>query len=232
MIVVIIISFFLTSCGPGKALGPTITPSPTSTNTPQLTSTITPTPEPTATITLIPTATFHGGGVSNPALNVTDVRVTVKGDLVTAIFYLQDVPEKMAFYRTGVPINNPEYKWEVYIDTDNDLNTGFNFEGHQRSGTDYSLTAWNIIGPQEQKGSFPIEEVVHADVNLLSGNISYSVSQGNIEVDPEANTITLTGTIPGVTTNSQFFYSTTDFNPDGENEGSYGQIFDRITFIK
>ena len=56
----ITISFFLSSCGAGQLLGPTITPTPTSTNTPTATSTQTPTitPSPTNTFTPTPTATL------------------------------------------------------------------------------------------------------------------------------------------------------------------------------
>ncbi|MCX6056081.1 MAG: hypothetical protein NTZ74_14430 [Chloroflexi bacterium] len=221
VVLVLINCLLLSSCGPGQAFGPTTTPSPTVTNTPQ----------PTATITPLPTATFPVSSMSNPSLNVIDIKVTVKGEMVTAVFYLQDVPETLAFYRTGILQNRQEYAWQVFINTDNDLNTGY-VAGVPWVGLDYSLSAISFIGPQINKGSFPIEKGVQVNVWLLSGNTSTTSTQENINVDPEANTITISGTIPGVTANSKFFFSTYDANPDGQLETTFGQITDRVSFIE
>jgi endoglucanase len=54
----------LTSCGPGKLFGPTITPSPTI--TPTFTPTLTPTVTPPPTITLTPTLTFTPTPTARP----------------------------------------------------------------------------------------------------------------------------------------------------------------------
>ena len=58
---IICISLFISSCGPGKFLGPSITPIPTLTHTPTSTSTSTQTPTPTASSTPTPTPTPMGG---------------------------------------------------------------------------------------------------------------------------------------------------------------------------
>lgn len=55
--VVVVIGLFVSSCGPGQFLGPTITPSPTFTPTLTLTPTLTPPPTPTLTPTSTPTST-------------------------------------------------------------------------------------------------------------------------------------------------------------------------------
>lgn len=58
VILVLMMSLLISSCGPGQLFGPTITPSPTYTLTPTLTptstSTLTPTPTPTPTLTPTP----------------------------------------------------------------------------------------------------------------------------------------------------------------------------------
>ncbi|MCX6054214.1 MAG: hypothetical protein NTZ74_04720 [Chloroflexi bacterium] len=78
----------------------------------------------------------------------------------------------------------------------------------------------------------PIEKGVQVDVFVLSGNTMTTASMGSIKVDPEANTITLSGFVPGVTSNSQFFFEVYAANPGGPSESSIGQIIDRVTFLK
>ncbi|MCX6055697.1 MAG: hypothetical protein NTZ74_12450 [Chloroflexi bacterium] len=177
--------------------------------------------------------------MSNPALNVIDIKVTVKpqwlleSSMVQVIFYLQDVPETLAFKRTGIEPYWQEYAWEVFINTDNDLNTGSNAPSEfPWTGSDYSLSAHSFINPQYQKGNFPIEKGVQVGVGLISGNTTTPLSQGYINVDPEANTITIWGTVPGVTTDSKFSFSVFDANPDGQIENAFGQITDRVSFIE
>jgi Tol biopolymer transport system component len=64
----LVLTFILTSCGPGQVFGPTMTPTrtmtstPTSTDTPTLTPTYTPSPTITPSPTLTPTPTPFGGG--------------------------------------------------------------------------------------------------------------------------------------------------------------------------
>ncbi|MCX6054215.1 MAG: hypothetical protein NTZ74_04725 [Chloroflexi bacterium] len=230
MIIAVLSSMLLSSCSAGQNVDPTILPSttvidtlqPTATKTPQPTSTITPTSEPTTPFPVIK--------MSNPALNVTDIRVTVNGEYVTAVFYLQDVPEKLTFNRTGVAQYSEEYSWDIWIDTSNDLNTSLDSDGQQGSVTTYSLfTAANFHPGQNE--SIPIENGVHAAVALLSENGLSNASMGSIKVDPEANTITLSGFVPGVTPNSHFSFEVYDANPGGQVESSYGQLIDRVTFI-
>ena len=60
-------SLLLSACGPGQALGPTLTPSPTFTFTPTSTSTSTPTFTPTLTPTFTPSATATLTATPQPA---------------------------------------------------------------------------------------------------------------------------------------------------------------------
>jgi len=63
LVMVIVASLVISSCGPGQFLGPTLTltPTDTPTPTPTLTPTLTPTPMPTLTPTLTPTSTSIPG---------------------------------------------------------------------------------------------------------------------------------------------------------------------------
>jgi len=81
IVVIILVSFLLSACGPGQALGPTLTSTstntstPTATNTPTATSTCTPTATststPTNTPTTTPTATSTSTPTPLPGLGVT-----------------------------------------------------------------------------------------------------------------------------------------------------------------
>lgn len=54
--------------------------------------------------------------------------------------------------------------------------------------------------------------------------------KATINVDPEANTITFTGNIPGITKDSLVYFETGENKPDGEEEKSVGQLIDRVVF--
>ncbi|MCX6055176.1 MAG: hypothetical protein NTZ74_09735 [Chloroflexi bacterium] len=175
IILVIILGLLLSSCGAGQAFGPAITPSPTVTNTPQFTPTWTPTPEPTATMTPLPTATIPFGKMSNPAMEVIDISITVEGDLVTAIFYLKDVPTEMNFHREGVPEDQMEYSWSVYFDTDNNMYTG-GFPMGPMYGNDYALGAGYLAFSRNPNiGSLPIEKAVMASVSVIDKDGSNAI---------------------------------------------------------
>jgi len=83
---VLMISMLLSGCGPGQFLGPTITPSPTSTLTPTITPSPTPTQTSTPTITVTPTpvcSITNGDWVSEEfVFGVSDCKITY----ITLIF--------------------------------------------------------------------------------------------------------------------------------------------------
>jgi hypothetical protein len=232
------LSLIVSSCGSEQAFSQTLSPSQTSTliptstntpiptNTPILTVSKTPTSEPTATTT--PVSTFAVSEMSNPAVDVTDIRINIKGKSVEALFYLKDVPTELTFQRDGVLMNAAEYEWTICVDTDNNKKTG---ESTPRvtKGSDYCLTAM-AFKYKDSPTNMPIEQGVQADVWKLSGMGSDLFSVSSIEVDPEKNTIKLSGKIPGITDTSQFYYITSDANPGGVSETNIGQLFDRVAF--
>lgn len=169
--------------------------------------------------------------MKNTAMQVVDVRVDVAGNWVTAIFYLNDVPEELTFQRTGLHENSMEYVWGIYIDTDNDTSTGDS--GYNGIGTDYSIIAANIVSQMSESNiSQPIEKGVQANVWSMTNNSMSTIAEGKIAVDPEANIITLIGTISGITPDSVFYYKVEDQNPNGAPQTAGGKLVDRVTFIK
>lgn len=158
----------------------------------------------------------------------------VQGELVTVTFFLKDIPDEMTFNRKSSPIGSAECAWELYIDTDNDLTTGTSEDFELvYAGSDYSLSAMNIFFDGEQEVMLPVEKGVEVDVWIDNADNTIStVSKGTIKVDPNENTMTISGNIPGVSTRSLFYYKIYGVDPNGQYEFSEGQIVDRITFIE
>ena len=228
---VVVIAFVLSACGTPTTSTPepTMPPSPTNTSVPAPTET----PLPTATLlpteTPTPISTFTVSEMSNPALDIIDLRITVQGDLVEAIFYLRDVPPELTFQRKDVAENSQEYVWEICVDTDNNKKTGSPWDFS--AGSDYCLSAMNFKSGDTPK-IVPIEQGVQVNVWAVSGNGGSLISFGSIEVDTEGNTIKLFGKIPGITNTSQFYYKTFDINPGAKSETDSGQLIDRVTIEK
>ena len=190
------------------------------------TSTLAPTNAPRSTATLSPTGTLAPlstfpapyGDMTNPVFYPIDVRVDVKNDLVTAIFYVKDVPAELTFDKEN------EYMWKICIDTDNDKNTGASLGW--LAGADYCLRATQSSGASK---AMPIEQGMQVSVSQLNGASEKKISDGIIEVDIEGDVIKLSGTIPGVTSSSQLYYEIYD-GYSGADISS--PLFDRIFIEK
>jgi hypothetical protein len=221
-----IIAFILSACSVTAA--PTLDPGPlptsTSTTAPTaatiVTSVPTNTPAPAATSspdgTPTPVSTFPApyDKMSNPALDLVDIRISEKDGLMTAIFYMKDVPSELTFNKAGgVEIGSNEYMWQICVDTDNNKNTGaaFGFS----AGSDYCLSATHIKSSHNPR-SMPIEQGVQVSVRKLSGTQEKSISSGTINVDTAGNTLGFSGQIPGITSSSLFYYEVYD--------GDYGAL--------
>lgn len=72
-----VLCFFISGCGPGELLGPTLTPTPTTTATPTFT------PTATATSTATPTATLTATATPTPTRTQTPTRAPTKTPTIT-----------------------------------------------------------------------------------------------------------------------------------------------------
>ena len=107
----LVISFFVSGCGPGQLLGPTLTPTPTNTSTPTNTPTPTTTPTTTPTITPAPTATNTPSPTPLPGLGwhaqILKKRLQASGILLKIGRLLMD--NRCA--ESPPPINGITWKW-------------------------------------------------------------------------------------------------------------------------
>jgi len=233
-----IVAFILSACSAPKAptLDPGILPTSTTAATISITATTLPTntPVPAATSspagTATPISTFPApyDKMSNPALDLVDIRISVKDDLMTAIFYMKDVPSELSFNKAGgVEIKSNEYKWLICVDTDNNKNTGsaFGFS----AGSDYCLIATHIKSSHNPR-SMPIEQGVQVSVRKLSGVEEKNISSGTINVDTVGNTLSFSGKIPGITSSSLFYYEV--YDGDFGAMDISGPLYDRLLIEK
>jgi hypothetical protein len=167
----------------------TATLPPTQTARPVLTATV-----PTATV---PSTDTRVAGVTQ----IVEAYSKISGETLEIVLQLQDLPSELTFNQPGVDVHEVEYSWGASVDVDNDPQTG-DWEGYE-----YSLEAFFATSGGEPFTA-PIQDAVQAYVlENISGEDSYQrLSEATISVDPVANTITLSGHIPGLMPESRVHF--------------------------
>ena len=145
-------------------------------------------------------------------IDITEVETSLSGETLTAVFHLRDLPETLTFNRTEFGKGTKEYEWEVAIDADNDRSTGV-------GGFDYLLTAYHIalLSQKRADTTAPIVDMVEASVwETHSDGSTSTFEDADLAVSAEADTITIVGVIPGVTSESRLAFSAYDVQFAGE----------------
>ncbi len=145
-------------------------------------------------------------------IDIVEVTTTLSGQTLTVVFHLRDVPEALTFDRTGVRDRRLEYEWTVSIDVDNDLETGF-------GGLDYDLSASHFVGVSGRNITAPIENTAQANTGKRHENFRSYLGPASIEVSPQADTITLSGEIPGITSESRLVFEAYDYVDGSDKVG-------------
>ncbi len=153
---------------------------------------------------------------ANGYMDITEVSSSLSGETLTVVFHLRDVPDTLTFNRTGVERNAVEYMWGAAIDVDNDPTTG-------DGGFDALLSAYHIVFPSEREIDFdvPIESKAEAGVWKMEPMIISSVRGAILAVSAEADTITLSGYIPGITADSRLVFRTSEYLGGSDDVGCY-----------
>ena len=155
-------------------------------------------------------------------IDITAVDTSLSGETLTAVFHLRDVPEALTFDRAGVPDDEPEYSWKVFVDADNDPETGF-------GGIDYTLSAVHKVSSSSSGSgtTAPIAAGRNVQVNtrkMTPGEGFVFLEDARIEVSAEDNTITLSGEIPGITTVSPLAFEAYDYSGGTEKVGCLSPV--------
>ncbi len=152
--------------------------------------------------------------VPAPHIDITAVETSLSGESLTVVFHLRDLPETLRFNRTEHGRGAMEYKWEVAIDADNDRSTG-------PGGFDTLLSAYHIAfmshAGTAADTTAPIGEMLEAGVwEIRPGGSTRTLADAGLAVSVEENTITITGVIPGITSESPLTFSTLDAQFPGD----------------
>ncbi len=175
------------------------------------------------------TVTDAVSDVSVAHIDITEISTSLSGERLTVVFQLSDLPETLTFNRTELGKGRMEYKWEVAIDVDNDRSTG-------PGGFDTLLSAYHIAF-LSHKGAdadttAPIGEMMEVNVweinpdgstrtttpstKLHSDGSSSTYRDGVSAISAEADTITVVGVIPGITSESRLAFEAYDAGFPGE----------------
>ena len=147
-------------------------------------------------------------------IDITEVETSLSGERLTVVFHLRDLPETLRFNRTEYGKGTKEYEWEVAIDVDNDRSTG-------PGGFDTLLTAYHIAFLSHEGTDAdtiaPIGEMLEAAVwETHSGGSTSTLADADLVVSAEEETITISGYIPGITSESRLTFSAYDVEFAGE----------------
>ena len=155
-------------------------------------------------------------------IDITAVDTSLSGETLTAVFHLRDVPEALTFDRAGVPDDEIEYSWKVFVDADNDPETGF-------YGVDYTLSVAHQVSASSggSATTAPIAAGRNVQVStrkLTPGEGVVFLEDAHLEVSAEDNTITLSGEIPGITTVSPLAFEAYDYSGGTEMVGCLSPV--------
>ncbi|MDE0462114.1 MAG: hypothetical protein OXH93_06895 [Caldilineaceae bacterium] len=160
-------------------------------------------------------------------VDIVRVESTLEGEILTAVFYLEELPEELEFNRKGIHHSaarhedadseapfSMEYLWHVLIDADGDSHgsTGFSF-----FKSEYTLMAYYLSGKDSELAIRPVRDAIQ--IMLLKKDpdnptYSYEVqrvkSSLSLSFSHEEHTITMTGEVPGISSGSYLQFETFD----------------------
>lgn len=175
-----------------------------------------PTPTPVTAAPCKPGAVTSdpSGDVSAAHIDVISLASSIAGNRLQATFTLRDIPAQLTFNRIGVPIYEFEYWWGVFVDADNNLQTG-DYRPYYH-GADHAILLQRVAtGGSPYNGSLGSETlpVVYTwDPNYMDWVM---IDAGTSSVSASANTISLSGELSGLNAASRVFFLTFDYNPSG-----------------
>ena len=156
-------------------------------------------------------------------IDITEVNTFLRDGRLTAVFHLRELPDRLAFNRTGVPEGLMEYVWEVLVDVDDDKETGI-------GGNDFALTAFHIARPSNG-GTNRTQSIEigteGAGWELLADDDIRGLFLGSatLEQTAEANTVALSGTVHGITPQSRLTFRVYDYLYGSDSVGCPAPVF-------
>ncbi len=153
------------------------------------------------------TSTDPAGDTPLAYIDVLWLSSTLTGQTLSAWLRIQDVPSALVFNRVGVPQYDAEYEWLVIIDVDGDPATG---DPNYFRGGEYLMSAMHIVQTPNSPVTLPISNGAEKQKvwKLRSGGGYEEYAAATLTVDPSADTMALSGNIPGIHAGSRVFFFT------------------------
>jgi hypothetical protein len=156
-------------------------------------------------------------------IDITEVDTYLRDGILTVVFHLRDLPDRLTFNRTGVAEGQMEYIWQVSIDADDNKETGI-------GGADFALMAYHFA-PSSKVGtnsSQSIENGTEAAGWVLStdGDVrGLFIGSARLEASAEANTVTLSGAVHGISPQSRLTFGVYDYLYGSDTVGCLASVF-------
>lgn len=175
--------------------------------------------------TILPgqTATDEVSNSLPPHIDITEVDTYLRDGILTVVFHLRDLPDRLTFNRTGVAEGQMEYIWQVSVDADDNKETGI-------GGADFALLAFHV--PPQSKGGTnstqSIENGTEAAGWVLStdGDVrGLFIGSATLEASAEANTVTLSGAVHGISPQSRLTFGVYDYLYGSDTVGCLASAF-------
>ena len=164
------------------------------------------------------TVTDPAGDVPFPYIDVVLMHTTLTGESLQGQLTFVDLPSELTFNRVGVPSGYVEYMWDIWVDVDDNTQTGCTWPGLE--GAEYAIWAVHDVWTPDSPVTQPIQDGVQTSVfqyDPVNDSMSY-LSDAIISVDADNEVMTLTGNIPGISPTSRVLFYTYDYNPGGFSE--------------
>ena len=156
-------------------------------------------------------------------IDITEVNTYLNDGVLTVVFHLRDLPDRLTFNRTGVSEGQMEYIWQVSVDVDNDKETGI-------EGADFALLAFHV--PRQSKVGNNSTQSIENGTEAAGWELSSDgdvrglfIGSATLEQSAEANTITLSGTVHGITPQSRLTFGVYDYMYGSDTVGCLASAF-------
>ena len=156
-------------------------------------------------------------------IDITEVDTYLRDGILTVVFHLRDLPDRLTFNRTGVTGGLMEYIWQVSVDVDGDEETGI-------EGADFALSAFHFA-PSSEVGTNSTQSIENATegagwVLSTDGEVrGLFLGSATLEASAEANTVTLSGAVHGITPQSRLTFGVYDYMYGSDTVGCLASAF-------
>ena len=152
-------------------------------------------------------------------IDIVKVESTLLDDELTVVFHLRDIPEEITFYREGLETGYVEYSWDVMIFDSGHIEPWVDFRDRQ-SRFKYQLNTAHYAKAGESL--VPTSDAISniADTNVWEfkekedkekSYYTQALWSAELKVSHENNTLTMTGHVPEMSSESLLLVETYDY---------------------